>query len=144
MLLIVLAQIFQGITLIKIAVAVLMVVGLSVLAERVSTRFAGVVSGYPLGADITLYFYRLENVRIDKPLRLNMPQLMLRALFSAAVIILITASAGMLGPDWAGLMRFYNRLVNLWSSPSKAGDQRKIYPVCRMPHRHNLQRPSGP
>jgi hypothetical protein len=197
MLPIVLAQIFQGITLIKIAVAVLMVVGLSVLAERVSTRFAGVVSGFPLGAAITLFFiayeidpgfaaqsavytvfgligtiafvcgyyagsivlrgrsgpwaalgstlggvalyfaaalllrrfkvglpaavlstgaaiavvsclfYRLKNVRIDKPLRLNTPQLVLRALFSAVVIILITASAGMLGPDWAGLLSVF-------------------------------------
>ncbi|MBU2550173.1 MAG: hypothetical protein KKB20_17325 [Proteobacteria bacterium] len=46
----------QGMALVKILVAVLMVVGLSLLAEHVSPRIAGVVSGYPLGAAISLFF----------------------------------------------------------------------------------------
>ena len=53
-------ELFQGITLIKCAVAILMVVALSVLAEVVSPRFAGILSGYPLGAAISLFFMGLE------------------------------------------------------------------------------------
>ncbi|MFH1092500.1 MAG: DUF3147 family protein [Pseudomonadota bacterium] len=54
------AQLFQGITLIKIVAAVVIVVTLSVLAERVSPKFAGIFSGYPLGAAITLFFIGYE------------------------------------------------------------------------------------
>lgn len=187
-------QILQGVTLIKIGVAVCMVVGLSLLAERVSTRFAGLVSGFPLGAAISLFFIgyeidptfaarsalftilgligtmtfafgyyvvtralnarsgimaaiissvggvlfyfiatlplqhvrtglvgavlltsgaivvftvlfrRLENVSIKNPLRSSPWLLLLRALFAAAVITLITASARLVGPGWAGLL----------------------------------------
>jgi uncharacterized membrane protein (GlpM family) len=190
----IMARIFEGFTLIKIGVAVGMVLGLSVLAEKVSTRFAGVVSGFPLGAAIVLFFIgyeigpdfaaqsavysvfgligtlafvfgyyiatvalkgragpaaavgcvliglgfyfaaaallrclgvglwgavlstsgvivaatvvfrRLQNVRIAKPLRLSPGLLFLRAFFAAGVIILITASARLVGPGWAGLL----------------------------------------
>jgi hypothetical protein len=191
---IIIVRIFQGFTLIKIGVAVAMVVGLSVLAERVSTRFAGVVSGFPLGAAIVLFFIgyeigpafagqsaiytvfgligtlafvlgyylttvalggragpaaafcsvvgglalyvaaafllqffkiglagavistssaivaatilfrRLQNVRIERPLSLGLWLLILRAFFAAGVITLITASARLVGPGWAGLL----------------------------------------
>lgn len=47
---------FTWLVLVKIVTAVLMVVALSVLAEVVSPRFAGIVSGYPLGAAISLFF----------------------------------------------------------------------------------------
>jgi hypothetical protein len=53
-------ELFRGVTLVKVMVAVSMVVGLSLLAEHVSPRFAGLVSGYPLGAAITLFFLGLE------------------------------------------------------------------------------------
>ncbi len=53
-------ELFQGITLIKILVAVFMVMALSVLAEWVSPRFAGILSGYPLGAAISLFFIGYE------------------------------------------------------------------------------------
>lgn len=53
-------DLFQAITLIKIAVSIAMVVVLSVLAEVVSPRFAGVLSGYPLGAAISLFFFGYE------------------------------------------------------------------------------------
>ena len=43
-------------TVIKMGTAVLMVVALSVLAEAVSPRFAGIISGFPLGAAISLFF----------------------------------------------------------------------------------------
>ena len=52
--------VFKGLTLIKIGVAVFMVVGLSLIAEKVSTRFAGLVSGFPLGAAISLFFIGYE------------------------------------------------------------------------------------
>nr|WP_319775870.1 hypothetical protein [uncultured Sphaerochaeta sp.] len=45
---------------IKISAAVGMVVCLSLLAEHVSPRFAGIFSGYPLGAAISLFFIALE------------------------------------------------------------------------------------
>ncbi|MGI9274893.1 MAG: hypothetical protein ACR2PT_08605 [Endozoicomonas sp.] len=46
--------------LLKILVSVAAVVLLSVVAERVSTRAAGVLSGFPLGTGITLFFIGLE------------------------------------------------------------------------------------
>lgn len=45
---------------IKIAVTVTMVLALSLIAERVSPRAAGLLSGYPLGAAIALFFIGLE------------------------------------------------------------------------------------
>lgn len=47
-------------TLIKMGTGVLMVLVLSVLAEVVSPRFAGIISGYPLGAAISLFFMGFE------------------------------------------------------------------------------------
>ncbi len=46
--------------LIKAGAAIVMVVLLSYLAEVVSPRFAGILSGFPLGAAITLFFMGLE------------------------------------------------------------------------------------
>lgn len=45
---------------IKILVTIAVVVGLSVIAERVSPRVAGVLAGYPTGTSIVLFFYGLE------------------------------------------------------------------------------------
>ena len=44
----------------KIAVSIGTVLGLSVLAERAGPRVAGVLSGYPLGTAILLYFIAVE------------------------------------------------------------------------------------
>jgi|WetSurMetagenome_2_1015567.scaffolds.fasta_scaffold316588_1 hypothetical protein len=55
-----LGDLCQWLTLAKVAVAVVMVVALSVLAEVVSPRVAGILSGYPLGAAISLFFMGLE------------------------------------------------------------------------------------
>jgi hypothetical protein len=55
-----LGELLQWMTLAKMGVAVVMVVGLSVLAETVSPRVAGILSGYPLGAAITLFFMGFE------------------------------------------------------------------------------------
>src|SRR5512143_1216786 len=44
----------------KIGVTIGMVLTLSLVAERVSPRVAGVLSGYPLGAAIALFFIGLE------------------------------------------------------------------------------------
>lgn len=46
--------------LIKIAVTIGFVLALSVIAERVSPRWAGILSGYPTGTAITLFFFGLE------------------------------------------------------------------------------------
>jgi hypothetical protein len=48
------------VVLIKMGAAVVMVVLLSFLAEVVSTQFAGIVSGYPLGAALSLFFFGYE------------------------------------------------------------------------------------
>lgn len=48
------------IVLLKIGVTLTTVVALSVVAEHVSPRVAGVLSGYPLGAAIALFFIGLE------------------------------------------------------------------------------------
>ena len=47
--------------LIKLVVTVVVVLLLSLVAERVSPRVAGILSGYPLGAAIALFFIGLEN-----------------------------------------------------------------------------------
>lgn len=44
----------------KLLVSIGMVLGLSVIAERVSTRVAGLLAGYPLGTAIALFFIGLE------------------------------------------------------------------------------------
>jgi hypothetical protein len=46
--------------LIKIVVSVFMVITLSLIAEFVSPRVAGILSGYPLGAAISLFFIGFE------------------------------------------------------------------------------------
>ena len=45
----------------KILVSIIAVVGLSLIAEHVSPRVAGVLSGYPLGTAIALFFIGIEN-----------------------------------------------------------------------------------
>ncbi len=47
-------------TLLKMGIAIVMVLFLSVLAEVASPRFAGIFSGYPLGAAINLFFIGIE------------------------------------------------------------------------------------
>ncbi|MEQ5774281.1 MULTISPECIES: hypothetical protein [unclassified Thalassospira] len=44
----------------KLAVSILVVLGLSMLAERAGPRVAGVLSGYPLGTAILLFFIAIE------------------------------------------------------------------------------------
>ncbi|MCK4507369.1 MAG: hypothetical protein KAU27_02435 [Desulfuromonadales bacterium] len=44
----------------KICITMLAVLGLSFVAEKVSTRLAGLLSGYPIGTAIILHFYGLE------------------------------------------------------------------------------------
>lgn len=46
--------------LIKILVAIAFVMGLSLIAENVSPKVAGILSGYPSGTLITLFFFGLE------------------------------------------------------------------------------------
>ena len=45
----------------KIIVTVLSVLGLSLVAENISPKAAGILSGYPLGTAIALFFIGLEN-----------------------------------------------------------------------------------
>lgn len=44
----------------KICITMLAVLGLSFVAEKISTRLAGLLSGYPIGTAIILHFYGLE------------------------------------------------------------------------------------
>jgi hypothetical protein len=46
--------------LIKLVVVITVVVGLSIIAEHGSPRLAGLLSGYPTGSAITLFFFGLE------------------------------------------------------------------------------------
>ncbi len=45
----------------KIVVSIIAVVGLSLIAEHVSPKVAGILSGYPLGTAIALFYIGLEN-----------------------------------------------------------------------------------
>lgn len=49
-----------GMQLAKLAVSIGMVLGLSMIAERVSARMAGLLAGYPLGTALALFFIGLE------------------------------------------------------------------------------------
>lgn len=51
----------ENLLLIKILVSIGTVMGLSLIAERVSPRLAGLLSGYPLGTAIALFFIGAEN-----------------------------------------------------------------------------------
>ena len=51
----------ESLFIIKLVVTVVVVLLLSLVAERVSPRVAGILSGYPLGAAIALFFIGLEN-----------------------------------------------------------------------------------
>jgi len=48
----------------KIFVSISIVVGLSLVAEHVSPRAAGILAGYPLGAAISLFFIGVENGKV--------------------------------------------------------------------------------
>lgn len=45
----------------KVVISVAMVMGLTLIAENVSPRIAGILSGYPLGVAIALFFVGIEN-----------------------------------------------------------------------------------
>jgi hypothetical protein len=176
--------------LVKILTATLIVVTLSVVAEKASPRVSGLLAGYPLGTALALFFYgvelgprfaadaavyallgliatesfvyiyyhlslrlrrwsvsvsslgavatfllmaqlfshlppipllvmaltvlsmglfifllrRLPDTTIDRPVRLGPGVLLLRALFSAGIIVGITALAHWIGERWAGLL----------------------------------------
>lgn len=47
--------------LLKVIISVVVVLGVTYIAERTSTRFAGVLMGFPLGTAIILFFLGLEN-----------------------------------------------------------------------------------
>jgi len=49
-----------GLIVIKVCITVVVVIMLSLIAEHVGPRVAGLLSGYPLGAAIALFFYGLE------------------------------------------------------------------------------------
>jgi len=56
----VLSEAFSILVLIKMGTAIIMVMVLAFLAETVSTGFAGILSGYPLGAALSLFFMGYE------------------------------------------------------------------------------------
>ena len=49
-----------GLVLIKFGSSILVVLALSAVAERVSPRVAGIISGYPAGIAINLFFFGYE------------------------------------------------------------------------------------
>jgi hypothetical protein len=53
-------DLFSWMTLVKMGTVIVITVGLSVLAEVTSPRFAGILTGFPLGAAISLFFMGVE------------------------------------------------------------------------------------
>jgi len=51
---------FSMLIIVKISVTIAIVLALSLIAEHVSPRVAGLLAGYPLGAALALFFYGLE------------------------------------------------------------------------------------
>jgi uncharacterized membrane protein (GlpM family) len=52
---------FEYLFVIKLAVAISVVLGLSIVTERISPKLAGILAGIPTGSAITLFFIGLEN-----------------------------------------------------------------------------------
>ena len=52
--------IIMTIFIIKLFASIFIVVGLSIITERLSPRVAGILSGYPTGSALTLFFFGLE------------------------------------------------------------------------------------
>ena len=44
----------------KIGLSAIMVIAITLIAEKLSTRFAGVLLGFPLGAGLTFFFTGIE------------------------------------------------------------------------------------
>ena len=53
-------EFFSVMTVIKMGVVIVFTVSLSLVAEVVSPRFAGILSGYPMGAAVALFFMGVE------------------------------------------------------------------------------------
>jgi hypothetical protein len=173
----------------KMLVTMIVVVGLSLLAEHVSTRLAGILAGYPHGIAIVLYFLGLEqgvafaaqasiyaigglsanilmvygyylicrsnmaanlfaavvgsivvfflaslalkplemsqivaaaisigiillvaallrnidNIRVTASIKTGYPELLFRAFLSALIVLIVTETADVVGPEWSGL-----------------------------------------
>jgi hypothetical protein len=76
---------FSLFPLVKVLVSILVVVLLSVIAERAGPRIAGIASGYPLGAAISLFFIGIE---IDPAFAAR------SAIFTAAGLVATVAFVG--------------------------------------------------
>lgn len=79
----------------KVAVSILFVVVLSVIAEKVSPRAAGIISGYPLGVALSLFFIGLE---VSPAFAAQSAVATVSGL--AAIVALV--SGYLLGLQWAG------------------------------------------
>ena len=196
-----LQELLSLMTLVKMGTVVGITVGLSILAEVVSPRFAGVLTGFPLGAAVSLFFigveidprfaavsalhtsagvaativfaycyYRasllannlhpvsqillgclagtagycvtvfflsfvhvnillalllpaisisaaiflfrsIDNVKIEKRVRMGFRPLLFRSLFAASTVVLIISTAKFVGPTWAGLFAAYPNVM---------------------------------
>ena len=54
-------MIFSDLFLYKFIITTVVVIALSFIAEYISPKWAGIISGFPTGTPIILYFYALEN-----------------------------------------------------------------------------------
>ena len=69
---------------------------------QVQTRLVIVIPLVSTAAFILLY-KKIKNEKIENKIELSYKNLLFRALFAAGVIILITSTARIVGPKWAGL-----------------------------------------
>ena len=56
-------------------------------------------------------FGKIENIRIDKRVRMSFKMLLLRSLFAATAVVLVISTAKMVGPIWAGLFSAYPNIM---------------------------------
>lgn len=104
-----------SLVLIKLAVTIAVVLGLSLIAERVSPRVAGILSGYPAGIAINLFFFAYE-IGPDFAARSALYTLTGLAATQAFVFFYYRASSGriMLGIAGASAMAFGGYLAVVW------------------------------
>lgn len=115
--------------LLKVIVTVVVVTGLSVVAERVSPRVAGILAGYPAGSAISLFFIGVELgadfagasafynilgvtsllsflfIYYQVSRRLRRFQVLMASVFASAGFLVITGGLNALHlPPWGGLL----------------------------------------
>lgn len=92
--------------------AILAYFGIATLYKMLQIPLAAGLLLTIIGIALSLYGFRdIVNSRIDKGIRFSMQALLVRAIIATSIILLITESARMLGPEWSGLFSAFPTIL---------------------------------